>query len=145
LFYFTGTHNDYHKPSDDEDKINYYGVKNITDYVFRTTQAIENLPQITFTKTKSENVKQAPKYKVTLGIMPDYTDHGDGLHIDGVTENRPAALAGIVAGDILTKIGDCVVKEVYGYMECLSKINAGETKKVEINRNGQVLTVDVTF
>ena len=145
LFYFTGTHNDYHKPSDDEDKINYYGVRNITDYVFRTTQAIENLPQITFTKTKSENVKQAPKYKVTLGIMPDYTDHGDGLHIDGVTENRPAALAGIVAGDILTKIGDCVVKEVYGYMECLSKINAGETKKVEINRNGQVLTVDVTF
>lgn len=145
LFYFTGTHNDYHKPSDDEDKINYYGVRNITDYVFRTTQAIENLPQITFTKTKSENVKQAPKYKVTLGIMPDYTDHGDGLHIDGVTENRPAALAGIVAGDILTKIGDCVVKEVYGYMECLSKINAGETKKVEINRNGQVLTVEVTF
>ncbi len=145
LFYFTGTHNDYHKPSDDEDKINYYGLQNITDYVFRTTQAIENLPQITFTKTKSENVKQAPKYKVTLGIMPDYTDHGDGLHIDGVTENRPAAVAGILAGDILTKIGDCVVKEVYGYMECLSKINAGETKKVEINRNGQVLTVDVTF
>ena len=46
--------------------------------------------------------KKVPAYKVTLGIMPDYTDYGDGLHIDGVTEGRPADKAGILSGDVLT-------------------------------------------
>lgn len=145
LFFFTGTHQDYHKPSDDEDKINYYGVKNIVEYVFRTATSISSLEKITFTKTKNTEEKKVPKYKVTLGIMPDYTEHPDGLHVDGVTDNRPAQKAGIQAGDVITKIGDCTVKEVYSYMECLAKINVGDEKDVVIIRNGISLTVKVKF
>jgi Tol biopolymer transport system component len=145
LFFFTGTHMDYHKPSDDEDKINYYGVKNITDYVFRVCSSIEKLEKIEFTKTAMNAEKVVPKYKVTLGIMPDYTDHGDGLHIDGVTDNRPAHEAGIVAGDILVKIGECEIKEVYGYMDCLTKLNVGDEKDVTILRNGKPIKVKVKF
>lgn len=141
LFFFTGTHNDYHKPSDDEDKINYYGVKNITDYVFRISNELSNLSTVTFTKTKINAQKTTPKYKVTLGIMPDYTDKGDGLHIDGVTEDRPAQKAGLKEGDILTKINDCVIKEVYSYMECLSKLNAGDEVTIEFKRNGETFVV----
>ena len=89
--------------------------------------------------------KIVPKYKVTLGIMPDYTDHGDGLHIDGVTDNRPAHAAGILAGDILVKIGDCEIKEVYGYMDCLGKLNAGDEKDVTVMRNGKPIIVKVKF
>jgi Tol biopolymer transport system component len=145
LFFFTGTHADYHKPSDDEEKINYYGVENIVNYVYRTANAIADLTTIEFTKTKITSEKKAPKYKVTLGIMPDYTEHSDGLHVDGVTENRPADKAGIKSGDVIIKIGDCNVKEVYSYMECLGNINAGEEKEVTFLRNGESITVKVTF
>ena len=145
LFFFTGTHSDYHKPSDDEDKINYYGVKNCTDYAFRMISELSNLDQIEFTKTKMNAQKTRPKYKVTLGIMPDYTDHGDGLHVDGVTEGRPAEVAGIKEGDVITKIGTCTVKEVYSYMECLAKINAGDELPVTYIRNGETKTISVKF
>ncbi|MCL9805339.1 M20/M25/M40 family metallo-hydrolase [Flavobacterium amniphilum] len=145
LFFFTGTHTDYHKPSDDEDKINYYGVENIVNYVFRTANAIADVEKLEFTKTKITSEKKAAKYKVTLGIMPDYTDHGDGLHVDGVTEGRPANIAGIKEGDIITKIGDCPVKEVYSYMECLAKLNTGDEKEVTLIRSGKEMKVKVVF
>lgn len=145
LFFFTGTHTDYHKPSDDEDKINYYGVENIVNYVFRTANAIGNVEKLEFTKTKITSEKKAPKYKVTLGIMPDYTDHGDGLHVDGVTDGRPAQVAGIQQGDIITKIGDCTIKEVYSYMECLAKLNAGDEKEVLLIRAGKEMKTMVKF
>jgi Tol biopolymer transport system component len=145
LYFFTGTHNDYHKPSDDEDKINYYGVRNIVDYVFRVANEVGNLNTITFTKTAMNAEKIVPKYKVTLGIMPDYSDHGDGLHIDGVTDNRPAHAAGIIAGDVLVKIGDCEIKEVYSYMDCLAKLSVGDVKEVKVLREGKPMTFTVKF
>jgi S1-C subfamily serine protease len=89
--------------------------------------------------------KVVPKYKVTLGIMPDYTDHGDGLHIDGVTDNRPAHTAGILAGDVLVKIGDCTIKEVYSYMDCLAKLSVGDEKEVTVLREGKTMTFKVKF
>lgn len=145
LFFFTGTHSDYHKPSDDEEKINYYGVKNCTDFAFRLLSDISNEDKIEFTKTKMNAAKTRPKYKVTLGVMPDYTDHGDGLHIDGVTEGRPAHEAGMKEGDVITKIGDCKITEVYSYMDCLTKFNAGDEVNVVFTRNGESKTVKIKF
>ena len=98
-----------------------------------------------FTKTKMAQSKAVPKYKVTLGIMPSYADTKDGLHIDGVSENRPAANAGIKSGDILTKIGKCEVKEVYSYMDCLSKVNSGEELPVTVLRDGKEVVMMVKF
>ena len=74
-----------------------------------------------------------------------YADTKDGLHIDGVTENRPASNAGIQSGDILRKIGKCEVKEVYSYMDCLAKINSGEVIPVTILRDGKEMTMNVKF
>ena len=145
IFLFTGTHSDYHKPSDDADKINYGGLETITHYVFGLANALADETEIPFTKTKMQQSKAVPKYKVTLGIMPNYADTKDGLHIDGVSENRPAALAGIREGDILTQIGKCEVKEVYSYMDCLSKVNSGEEHPVTVLRNGKEMTFTVKF
>lgn len=145
LNFFTGTHSDYHKPSDDEDKINYTGVTNIVDYVFRIANDVADLEKVTFTKTKNNAGKTRPKYKVTMGIMPDYAEHGDGLHVDGVTENRPAQLAGIKEGDIITKIGTTEIKEVYSYMDALTKITPGDELEVVIIREGETKTVKVKF
>lgn len=145
LFLFTGTHNDYHKPTDDADKINYPGEKVITNYVFNLANALGNEKEIPFTKTKVSTTKAVPKYKVTLGIMPSYADSKDGMVIDGVMDNRPAAVAGIESGDVLTKIGKCEVKEVYSYMDCLSKVNLGEEHPVTVKRNGVEKTFTVKF
>jgi len=145
LNFFTGTHNDYHKPTDDEAKINYYGVKNIIEYVGRCALAIADLDSVVFTKTKINAGKTRPKYKVTMGIMPDYTEHPDGLHVDGVTDNRPAQKAGIQEGDVITKMGTLAIKDVYGYMEALSKINPGDEIEVVFTRNGTSQTVKVKF
>lgn len=145
LFFFTGTHQDYHKPSDDENKINYVGVTNIVDYVFRVCRDIEKLQKVTFSKTKNTATRETPKYKVTMGVMPDYTDHGDGLHIDGVMDGRPAHKAGLESGDILTRIGDCPIKDVYAYMDCLAKFNAGDTVEVAFIRNGVAKVSQITF
>lgn len=145
LFLFTGTHSDYHKPSDDAELINFGGLKIITNYVFNVVNNLSQTPQIPFTKTKISQSKAIPKYKVTLGIMPSYADTKDGLHIDGVTEKRPAAEAGIQSGDILLKIGKCEVKEVYSYMDCLAKINSGEELPVTISREGKEMTMQVKF
>ncbi|TXI35324.1 MAG: M20/M25/M40 family metallo-hydrolase [Niabella sp.] len=145
LFFFTGTHTDYHKPSDDEDKINYYGERAIVDYVFRVANALAEKDTLVFTKTKVEAGKKVPAYKVTLGVMPDYTDYGDGLHIDGVMEGRAAEKAGMLAGDVLIRIGDCQIKEVYSYMDCLSKLKAGDEKEVIVKRNGKEVKLKVVF
>lgn len=145
LNFFTGTHTDYHKPSDDENRINYVGATAITDYVFRVANELAAQSNIPFTKTKVNTGKSVPKYKVTLGIMPDYSDSGDGLHVDGVMDKRPAQVAGIQAGDIITQIGTCTVKEVYSYMECLAKIKAGEDLPVTYKRDGKTYTTTVKF
>ncbi|MCO5259856.1 MAG: M20/M25/M40 family metallo-hydrolase [Crocinitomicaceae bacterium] len=145
LFFFTGTHMDYHKPSDDEEKINYYGLRMITSYVFRVANQLAEKDQLTFTKTKVDAGKRAPQYKVTLGIMPDYADYGDGLHIDGVVDGKVADKAGVKSGDVLIGIGDCKIKDVYGYMECLSKLQAGDERELIIVRNGQEMKLKAVF
>jgi S1-C subfamily serine protease len=98
-----------------------------------------------FTKTKVDNGKRAPAYKVTLGIMPSYADSNDGLHIDGVVDGKTADKAGVKQGDILIKIGDCEIKEVYGYMQCLSKINPGDEKEITVKREGKELKLKAIF
>ncbi|HRP89801.1 MAG TPA: M20/M25/M40 family metallo-hydrolase [Edaphocola sp.] len=145
MFMFSGTHTDYHKPSDDENKINYEGMKLITEYVFNLSNALSNEKEIPFTKTKMQQGKAAPKYKVTLGIMPSYADSEDGLHIDGVMDDRPASKAGLEQGDVILKIGSCTVKNVQSYMECLSELKSGDEVPLIYKRAGKETKVMVKF
>lgn len=145
MFFFTGTHEDYHKPSDDFEKINFTGEKTIVNYVFNIANAIANEEEIQFQKTKAKTDKVVPKYKVTLGIMPSYADSTDGMKVDGVMDGRPGKKAGLQQGDVITQIGDCEVKEVYSYMECLSKLNEGDTVEMTYVRDGEEVQTKVTF
>ena len=83
--------------------------------------------------------------KVTLGVVPDYLFSGMGMRIDGVSEDRPAQLAGLQKGDVVVRIGDIEVADMMGYMEGLSKFEAGETTDVEVLRNGESMVVQVTW
>lgn len=146
LFYFTGLHSDYHKPTDDFDKINYEGqfyiVKHILSVVETTTKADE---KIVFTKTREMQTSTASRFSVTMGIMPDYTFNGGGVRVDGISENRPAEKAGIKTGDVITALGEYKVSSVESYMQALGKFKKGDKTIVNFKRGSEVLSVEIEF
>ena len=94
LHFFTGQHEDYHKPSDDWDKLNYDGMQSISDYIFNVISDLDNNGKLPFRKTKNES-EEVPRFKVGLGVIPDYLFDGKGMRIDGISEDKPAQKAGL--------------------------------------------------
>jgi hypothetical protein len=142
--FFTGQHTDYHKPSDDIETLNYVGEKLVLDFAVRLIEGTCTFPKMDFQQTKQPQ-NQARNFKVTLGVMPDYAFDKKGLRIDGVTDGRPAAKAGLKTGDIILKMGDLDIENVYGYMDALGKFKKGETTKVVVKRGAEELVIEVTF
>ncbi len=145
LHFFSGTHNDYHKPSDDEDKINYEGEMQIITLIETLLKKADANDKIAFTKTKNEDNEDAPKFKVTLGVVPDYGFEGEGMRIDGVTDGKPASKAGLEAGDVVVQLGEIKVLDMMTYMKALAKFSKGETTKVKILRGKTEIIKDITF
>ncbi|WP_380293355.1 M20/M25/M40 family metallo-hydrolase [Hyunsoonleella rubra] len=145
LFFFTGLHTDYHKPSDDADKINYVQTNSIIEYAQSIIDTLSINPVLKFNETKFKTKKSNATFKVTLGIFPDYTDYGDGLHIQEVLENRTAQKYGLQKGDIITKIDEFIITEIYSYMECLSKLEDNKTYKLTYIRNYTTQTIKIKF
>lgn len=144
--FFTGQHSDYHKPADDSELINYEGIAVISDYVLDLLKELDDDGKVTFTKTKDGNKdKKGAAFKVTLGVMPDYTYQGTGMRIDGVMDDRPAKNAGMQKGDIVIKMGDIDVKDIYDYMEGLALYKKGETGRVAFKRGDKIMVKNVTF
>jgi hypothetical protein len=144
LHFFTGQHTDYHKPSDDAEKINYNGTKEVINYIKNIAETIAQQPKLAFTETKSKT-QEAVSFKVTLGIMPDYAFQDKGVKIDAVTNGKPAQVAGIKAGDIITAIANEPTKDVYEYMKQLAKFSKGDETNVTIQRDKNTLNFKVKF
>lgn len=145
LHFFTGQHDDYHRPSDDADKINFKGMDQIGGYIFNLISALDDDGELEFTKTKDEDQSKAPKFSVTLGVVPDYLFDGEGMRISGVKEGRTAANAGLQEGDIVTKMGDIEVVDMMSYMKGLAAFKEGDKTTVVILRDGKELKKKVTF
>ena len=144
LHFFTGQHEDYHKPSDDADKINYGGMADAVAVIEKVIAANTGKKKPAFTKTKDVTPGRS-NFKVTLGVMPDYTYSGNGMKLDGVTEGRPAIKAGLQRGDIITKVGEISIGSVSDYMNALSKFEKGQKAEVSYLREGKTLTTTVEF
>ncbi|MGE0637323.1 MAG: M28 family peptidase [Bacteroidia bacterium] len=145
LHFFTGQHEDYHKPSDDVDKINFNGIVSVIDFIEKVIAELNDDGKIAFTKTKEEDKANTPAFKVTLGVMPDYMFNGKGMQISAVREGKPAAKAGLLAGDIVIKIGKTDVADMQSYMQALSLYKSGDKVKVVALRNGKKKTMKVVF
>jgi C-terminal processing protease CtpA/Prc len=145
LFYFTGLHTDYHKPSDDADRINYEGMVRILRHIERTVDGLNQEPKLAFLKTRETQTTTTARFSVTMGIMPDYTYSGKGVRADGVSEGKPAQKAGIRAGDIVLQVGDYSISSMESYMQTLGKFKKGETIKVIYQRGEETKEVNVTF
>lgn len=146
LHFFSGTHSDYHKPSDDEPLINYAGADKIYRYVWALLLKLnEKGEKPAFTQTKNEEEGTVPRWKVSLGVVPDYLFDGEGMRIDGVTEGKPASKAKLLAGDVVIKMGENDVKDMMSYMRALSKYEKGDKVEVTVLRKGKPKTRKVTF
>ena len=145
LFFFTGLHTDYHKPSDDFNKINYNGELQIIKTIENLVTATNTKGKLPFTKTREAQTSTSARFSVTLGVMPDYTFTGAGLRVDGVSDNKPAQKAGIKAGDIITQLGAHSISSMEAYMQALSKFKKGDSTTVKYKRGNETLEASVTF
>jgi Zn-dependent M28 family amino/carboxypeptidase len=145
LFFFSGIHSDYHKPSDDADKINYLGQLQIVKYIYNLVGATEEKGKLTFTKTREAAATGKSSFKVSLGIMPDYTFSGTGVRADGVSDGKVAQRVGIKAGDIILQLGDIPFTDVQSYMTALSKFKKGDATKVKVQRGTEIIYFDIVF
>lgn len=145
LFFFTGTHSDYHKPSDDADKVNIDGMLQIVRYIEELIAGTQSLAKLPFLKTREAATSAKSSFKVTLGIMPDYTYSAKGVHVEGVSENKPAQKAGIQPGDVILKLGEIDTDDVQAYMKALSMFQKGQQTTVLVQRDGKTLTFQVIF
>lgn len=145
LFFFTGLHTDYHKPSDDADKINYNGQLQIVKFINQLILTTKSNDKIVFTKTREQQTTTSAKFSVSMGIMPDYTFSGNGVRVDGVSDNRPAKNAGLLAGDIVKQLGEFKTSSVESYMQALSKFKKGDITKVIIIRGTKEIEFQVIF
>ena len=145
LHFFTGQHDDYHRPSDDIDKINFPGMVTITDLLKRLVKRLDDDKKLKFKKTKDEDSQKAPKFSVTLGVVPDYLFDGKGMRIAGVKEDRPAIKAGMQEGDIVVKMGKVDVNDMMSYMKGLSEFKPGDKAKVTFLRNEKSMSTEVEF
>ncbi|PZV86355.1 PDZ domain-containing protein [Algoriphagus aquaeductus] len=143
LHFFTGQHEDYHKPSDDSDKINYEGLVKVVRYISRVVTTLDNEPKLAFTKTKDSS--DSPRFTVSMGVVPDYMFDGKGMRVDGVSEGKPAQAAGLLKGDVVVQLGDSTVYDMMSYMRALSAFQKGDSTKVVIERSGQKVEAVVRF
>ncbi len=146
LFFFTGLHSDYHKPTDDFDKINYTGELQVVKLITWVIEESGKQNKLAFTKTReTQTTSTARLGSATMGIMPDYTFSGTGVRVDGVTDNRPAQKAGLKAGDIIVQLGEYNTNSMENYMQALSKFKKGDKTKVKYKRGNDVLESEVVF
>jgi hypothetical protein len=144
LSFFTGQHEDYHKPSDDAHLINYSGMQSVVEYIYFLIGNLDKKGKQEFIKTQ-DNTPSARTFSVTLGVMPDYLYDGKGMRLDGVRDGKPASAAGLQKGDIIIRLGDTPVDDIQSYMKALADFEKGQTIIVAFIRNNQVNEVKVTF
>ncbi len=144
LYFFTGSHVDYHKPTDDADKINFTGELAIINYIKKIITATDKKDKLSFLKTRDVSTGRS-SFKVTLGIMPDYTYDGNGVRVDAIIEGRIAQKAGIKAGDVIYQLGDHSFSNVETYMQALNKFNKGDATKVRLKRGNEDMEFNIVF
>lgn len=144
LFFFTGTHTDYHRPGDTADKINSTGEESVTKYVYQVAQAVDNLStKPDYINVPRKDAGRSMAFRVYVGTIPDYASQVDGLKITGVSEGGPAQKAGLLGGDIIVDFGGKKISNIYDYTYALGDFSPGDVIDVVVIRNGEKKTFKV--
>jgi len=151
LHFFSGSHVDYHKPSDDTEKINVVGGAKVTRFVYAVAESLATLeprPAFVEVKPKSEPSPggKMTTFRVVMGLSPNYADDGQpGMGVDAVSPDGPADLAGIMAGDRILRINGKIIANVYDYMASTRGNKAGDEVEVVVLREGKEIPLKVTL
>ena len=145
LFMFTGSHSDYHKATDDWDKINYTGQLNIVRYVQAIIKNTDSYGKLDFLKTREQSMGRSTKFTVSLGVMPDYAFTGTGVRIEGATPGKLAERLGLKGGDVLLQIGEYKLVDVMSYMTTLSKFKKGDKTTLTYKRGADEVQLNIEF
>ena len=135
LFFFTGSHAEYHTPADTIDLINAPGEAKVLQMVAECAERIADSPdRPTYQKVSVTGGGGSPGFRVYFGSIPDYAAMVEGVQLNGVREGSPADKAGLKAGDIIIKFGDLTVKSVQDYTVALSGHKPGDVIKIVVLR-----------
>jgi len=144
LFFFTGLHSDYHRPSDVWEKINYEGESRVLQYVADVMGVIDaSAERPPFTKTQSSAERSSSGFSVYVGTIPDYAYDGKGLRLTGVAEGGPAQRAGLKEGDIIMRMGEKGINNIYDYTYALGEFKPKQIVEVEFIRDDKTMTAKV--
>lgn len=147
LSFFTGSHADYHRPSDTPEKINYHGLRRVTLEVEAVTKALasqEILPKYQKVEGQSR-MNQQRSFRLYLGTVPDYAQEGvKGVRITGTQKASPAEKAGLKSGDVIIELGGIQIESIYDYVYCLQALKAEETVPVKVRRDGRLVELKIT-
>lgn len=153
LFFFSGLHSDYHRPSDDWEKLDYEGMVHVAKAVVSVTGSLMDTPRANLAYTAPVE-EDDPHANMTMGgdrawfgSIPDYSasPEGGGMALAGTAPDGPAAKAGLKSGDVIKKIGDIVIGDIYDFMDSLAKYKPGDTIQVIIERDGASLELQLTL
>ncbi|OAN61358.1 hypothetical protein A8B79_07820 [Balneola sp. EhC07] len=145
LHYFTDTHADYHRPSDDTEYINMNGTALALHHLVRVMVQLDELQkdELAFVEAPGEQRQSMSLEGPTLGVLPDYGYEGEGMKITGVTKGRAAANAGVQGGDIIVGIAGEELADIYAYMTMLNKLKKGQLTTITVLRDGERKTMDL--
>ena len=144
LFFNSGSHQDYHKSSDDFELINFSGIREISEYVINIIHELNNFGKLNFRETVSEQ-PTVSRFNVSLRVMPDYVYEKEGMRADQIIKGGPADKAGLIDGDVIIKVGEYYIKDIYAYMNALSNFKDGDEIILVILRNGKEIEFKVKF
>ena len=144
LFFFTGPHPDYHRPTDTWEKLNYEGLAEIGRLVANAAEQVSRMPRPGFTRAKEEPSTGGGGFRVFLGTIPDYSADVEGVALQGVREGSPAEKAGIRAGDILVEFGGKKIRNVQEYTVVLGGARPNQPVDLVVVREGRRLTLRAT-
>ena len=142
LFFFTGTHGDYHRPTDDADKINSAKEEKILDLVYQVAEDLDTtLTRPDYVNVPRKDTGGPTKFKVYIGTTPDFGAQVDGYKISGVTDGSPARKAGLKAGDIIIEFGGKKVSNIYDYMYAMNEHAPGDKVDITVLRGNEKVTL----
>ncbi|MEI6151620.1 MAG: M28 family peptidase [Chitinophagia bacterium] len=145
LFMFTGSHSDYHKATDDWDKINYAGESQIIRYVQSIIKTTDAMGKLDFLKTREAAMGRSTKFTVSLGVLPDYAFTGTGLRIEGTSQGKLGEKIGLKGGDVLLQMGEYKIVDVMNYMTTLSKFKKGDKTSLTYKRGSEEIKIEIEF
>ncbi|MBL9167969.1 MAG: M28 family peptidase [Verrucomicrobiales bacterium] len=147
LNFFTGSHEDYHRPTDKPETLNYEGLERITQFASRLVKDLlqpgETIGYVKVARAATEGGSR-DNLRAYLGTIPDYATEVSGVKLSGVRGGSPADKAGLKGGDVITQFAGQKIANIYDYTYALDAVKIGQPVVVVVQRGAESLTLTVT-